>query len=191
MAATRSQRIYLAIFMITMSLILGATLVYMLGRNVLQSMDVYYVNLQGGSSGLEMGSQVRFNGIVVGRVDDVALDSEDPSLVRLTLSVKGGTPINEHTVAVPELTGLTGSKRLALNGGNKDSKKLQSGDTIPSAKDDFSAITVRLNSISLRIEKLLENLNQLTSGENGKAIGKTIAHAEQILGNIFGFRDLK
>ena len=79
MAATRAQKMRLGIFLIVTTTIIVITLIYLLGASLMEVRDPYVVVLQGGSAGLEVGSQVRFNDIVVGRVEHVSLDIDHPN----------------------------------------------------------------------------------------------------------------
>lgn len=184
MNATRSQKIRLAIFLLVSSAILVFSLVYLVGSSLLQSRDEYRVVLEGGSGGLEIGGQVRYNGVVVGRVESVKLNPQNPSQAIVILSVEGGTPITNDTIAVPELAGVTGTKLLALTGGTKSSTLLKPGDTIDSAPSDLSMITSKIANISTKIEDLLDNLVKITNDTNAQKIAQVLSELEGVIKNI-------
>ena len=119
MAATRAQKIRLSAFLIVVTAIIASTLFYLVGAHLMEIRDEYKIELQGGSGGLEVGSQVRFNDIVAGRVESVRLDKDDPNLVIIWVSMEHGTPITVDTIAVPEMANITGSKMLSMRGGTK------------------------------------------------------------------------
>lgn len=180
MAATRAQKIRLGVFLIVTTFIIIATLFYLVGASILEVRDEYYVILQGGSGGLEAGSQVRLNDIVVGRVESVRLDPDDPSIVRVTISLDHGTPVTVDTVATPEMANITGTKRLAMHGGTKNSVRLKPGDEIKAVDSDLTMITTKVVNISNQIETLLDNLNSLTKTENITNVSNVIAEVEGI-----------
>ena len=180
MAATRAQKIRLGVFLIVTTFIIIATLFYLVGASILEVRDEYYVILQGGSGGLEAGSQVRLNDIVVGRVESVRLDPDDPSIVRVTISLDHGTPVTVDTVATPEMANITGTKRLAMHGGTKNSVRLKPGDEIKAVDSDLTMITTKVVNISNQIETLLDNLNSLTKTENVTNVSNVIAEVEGI-----------
>ncbi|MBQ9817422.1 MAG: MCE family protein [Proteobacteria bacterium] len=184
MAATRSQKIRLSIFLITSTVIVIATLLYLMGASLLQVRDEYTVLLHGGSGGLEVGGQVRFNDINVGRIESVRLDEEDPSLIRIIISLEHGTPVTDDTVAMPEMTGITGSKRLAMKGGNKNSKKLKPGDTIVAQNSDLGAVVTKVINIADKLEDLLDNLVAVTNPTNMDKISTILAEVEGITNNV-------
>ncbi len=184
MAATRAQKMRLGIFLIVTTAIVIVTLIYLIGASILEVRDPYTVILQGGSAGLETGSQVRFNDIVVGRVEHVRLDPEDPGQVIISISLEHGTPVTVDTIAVPEMANITGTKRLAMRGGDKNSKRLKPGDTIKSANDDLGMIATKVVNIANKLEEILGNLVTVTNPENMGKIEQVIGEVEGITKNI-------
>ncbi|MCL2326330.1 MAG: MlaD family protein [Proteobacteria bacterium] len=184
MAATRSQKIRLGIFLIVSTTILLSSLVYLVGASMFKIRDEYIVVLHGGSGGIEAGGQVRFNDIVVGRVERVRLDRDDPSRVIVNISLEHDTPVTADTIATPEMTGITGSKMLSLRGGSKTSQRLKPGDEIPSAESDLSHLTTKLFDISTKLERLLENLVNITDTDNAQRLASVLADVESMSTNL-------
>ncbi len=151
---------------------------------MLQVRDEYTVLLNGGSGGLEVGSQVRYNDIIVGRVDGVKIDPDDPALIRVTISLDHGTPITEDTIATPEMANITGSKRLAMRGGTKQSKRLKPGDTIIAQNNELDAIVTKVVNIADTLDKLLNNLVELTNTTNKERVNQILAEVEGITSNV-------
>ncbi len=151
---------------------------------MVQVRDEYLVVLHGSSGGLETGSQVRFNDILVGRVETVRLDPQDPSKVNVWVSLEHGTPVTVDTVATPEMAGITGSKRLAMRGGDKNSQLLKPGDTIASANDDLSLIMTKVVNIADKLEDLLNNLIEVTNTKNMDNIASVLNEVEGITKNV-------
>ena len=184
MAATRAQKIRLSIFLLTTAFIVVGVLMYLVGASLMQVRDAYRVVLQGGSGGLEVGSQVRYNDIIVGRVESVGLDPEDPSQVFVWVSLEHGTPVTEDTVAVPEMASITGSKMLSMRGGTKTSKRQKPGDTIEAASSDLSMLTTKIVHISNKLEDLLDNLVAVTNRENMERVGDVLNEVTGITSNV-------
>ncbi|MBO5753785.1 MAG: MCE family protein, partial [Proteobacteria bacterium] len=184
MAATRAQKIRLSVFMLVSSFIVLATLFYLVGSSMVQIRDEYLVILDGSSGGLETGSQVRFNDILVGRVESVKLAPDDPSKVHVRISLEHGTPVTEDTIATPQMAGITGSKRLSMHGGTKTSKLLKPGDTIASANDDLSMMMTKVVNIADKLEDLVDNLVEVTNTKNLDNISNVIAEVDSITKNV-------
>ena len=189
MAATRAQKIRLSVFLITVTVIVVATLLYLVGASLMQVRDHYTVVLNGGSGGLEVGSQVRFNDITVGRIESVTMDHNDPNQIIVGLSLDHGTPVTEDTVAVPEMANITGTKMLSMHGGTAHSKRLKPGDRIRAVESDFSMLTTKLVNISNRLETILDNLVQVTSPENINKLNTVLSDVEGITNKVNGLLD--
>lgn len=189
MAATRAQKMRLGIFLIVTTTVVVFTLIYLVGASLMEIRDSYVVVLQGGSAGLEVGSQVRFNDIVVGRVEGVRLDENDPGQVIINLSLDHGTPVTVDTVAVPEMANITGTKMLSMHGGTKASARLKPGDTIKSAASDFSMLTTKVVTIADKLQQLIDNLNTITDTDNADKLAKVLEEVEGITKNVNSILD--
>ena len=78
---------------------------------------VYRVRFENTVSGLLRGAAVLFNGIRVGEVMDLGLNSNDPREVMATIAVTAATPLRADAKAGLEFQGLTGVPVITLQGG--------------------------------------------------------------------------
>ncbi|GEM_PF-4005752 len=78
-------------------------------------LDIYIKN---SISGLNVGSQVLFNGIVIGRVDELSFDANDLNSVIAHCSVEKSAPIRPSTIAELSYIGITGTASINLRGGD-------------------------------------------------------------------------
>ena len=81
----------------------------------------YQLRFDSSVSGLQEGSAVLFNGIRVGEVTGLALDSDHPDQVVATVGVVSGTPVRSDTKVGIESQGLTGGAAVTLTGGDSSS----------------------------------------------------------------------
>ena len=98
--------------------------------------DRYYTFMDESVSGLSTDSSVKYHGVDVGRVKQIALNPDNPEQVRLALDLLRGTLVKEDTVAVLETQGLTGITTVNLRGGSRASPplKAQPGERYPVIK---------------------------------------------------------
>lgn len=84
-------------------------------------------------SGLNLHAPVKYRGVAVGSVREIALDPANPERVRLVLEVEHGTPVKEDTVAILGVQGLTGIAYVELEGGSRGAPALQAkqGEPFP------------------------------------------------------------
>ena len=137
----------------------------------------YEIVFDGSVSGLRPASAVLFNGIRVGEVTSMSLDSGDPSRVIIKVGVSPQTPIRTDTRASLEYQGLTGIASVALSGGQQGSPPIavepgqlpriaaeagQMADLMSGAKQ----IMGRVDSIVMRVDRLLAS--------NEKKLGQVV-----------------
>ena len=84
-------------------------------------------------SGLSLDAPVKYLGVNVGKVSEIAIDPSNSSQVRLRFRIETGTPIKEDTEAVLKTQGLTGIAFVELTGGTASAKALAAAtdDDIP------------------------------------------------------------
>ena len=82
------------------------------------------VNIPGSANGLSVGSPVRFNGINVGTVRNLAIDANDPRYSIAITEVSADAPVLKSTRATLEVQGLTGAAYIELSGGRKGDENI-------------------------------------------------------------------
>lgn len=136
-----------------------------------ETYDLYEVDMRESVSGLTVDAAVEFNGVNVGTVRSIRINSKDPQSVQLLLRVRSSTPISQGTTATMNMRGLTGVTFIALRdkSTNKAKIPLLPGheypiiNTAPSLLVRFDQALTELNNtfthISTSIQKLLDNEN--------------------------------
>ena len=127
----------------------------------------YDVVFSGVVSGLQTGSSVTFNGIPVGEVTGLRLDTQDPRKVVATIAVQPGTPIKSDTRATLDSQILTGLSSVGLVGGSNEATPLPAPPEgeLPRIDADTSAVQDlvrtarevlgRVNDIAIRVDELV------------------------------------
>lgn len=87
-----------------------------------------FVNLKG----LSAGADVMFGGMMVGRVTEIGLLKDHPSLIRVTFVVNENVPINEESRATIAQTTLTAENHLELTTGSDRAALVANGAIVPS-----------------------------------------------------------
>lgn len=77
--------------------------------------------------GLDVGADVRFGGVKVGRVMEISPDAKDRAAIRVRMEVLPTAPINEESVATVEQISLTSPKHLDISTGKADAPLLAEG----------------------------------------------------------------
>lgn len=164
--------------------VLGALLVAIAlwiaaGGALRQQVDLYLAIEDESVAGLNLNAPVKFNGVDVGKVQDIRLDPANPQRVRLIFAIARGTPIKQDTLAVLKTQGLTGIAYVELSGGTAGSPPL-----VATAPGELPTIRTK-PSLSARLENVLttvlakldrtsSNIDAVLSDENRRALSSTL-----------------
>ena len=153
--------------------------------------DRYYSYMRQSVSGLSVNSSVKYRGVDVGRVKDIALNPENTEEVRLTLDILQGTPIKTDTFATLETQGLTGLATLNLEGGSRESPLLmvepgQEFPVIPSQTSLFFRLDMALSRLLSEesLSNLFKNLNDFSENAMAMMSEKNQIHIEKTLADL-------
>ena len=158
-------------------LAVAAALAFMWLSKSGQRDDVLYrIHFAESVSGLALGDPVKFLGVDVGRVMTMAIDTKDPRLVEVSVSLRKDAPVKTDTKASLKLKGITGVVFVELNGGSAEAQSLvdtsPAGQVpeIPSEKskltgilDALPAVIEKFSAIENKAQKVLTDIGQATS----------------------------
>jgi len=140
-------------------------------------------------AGLGLASAVQYNGVTVGEVLTIALDRDDPALVRVRIEVFASTPVRVDTVATLSSQVVTGVSFVALEGGAATSAPL-----VPVPPDEVAQITARPSVLQGLITDapdllaeailLMRDIRTFTTPENGAAITQILRNVETATARI-------
>lgn len=188
---TKVNYTLVGLFVVILTAILAGVVIW-LGKGDYRGLyDRYYAYMRESVAGLSVNAAVKYRGVDVGRVKDIALNPENPEEVWLTLDIVRGTPIKEDTVAVLETQGLTGLATVNLTGGTKDSPPLvaQPGQEYPVIKTGpslFFRLDMALSRLlaEQQVPRLLDSLVSLTEGASSVVGEENRAALRQILTDL-------
>lgn len=130
---TRANYLLIGAFTV-LSLIMAAIFtVWIANAGLDKSYSLYDVKFEGPIRGVELGGEVRFNGIKVGEVTRLSLDKKSPQLVVARIRVLSDTPVKSDSIAQLEPAGLTGLAYIQILAGSAKAGPLQrqKGDEKP------------------------------------------------------------
>ena len=185
METTRSERIKIGAFMLFCGVLILVFLGYVLSRYLTREYDSYYTIFNESVIGLYNEAQVKLNGIDVGNVTGIEIDSSNLNQVIVRFRVNKGTPIKIGTRAgMTHGISLTGEKQIVLSGGRFDEPDVQDGGFVPAEKTAFDAMANKATDIIGHIDSLLTNINKIFSSENADNISSAIKNFEGATRNL-------
>lgn len=183
--ATRAQKVRLALFLLFSGALLVLFVFLLAGLQFLEKRDSYYIEFKDISvGGLNIGSQVKYMGLRVGKVEEVRISREDVTTVLVEISVDPQllpNAIRADTRASMANQGITGLKYIELVAGTQDAPVLPPGSRIQPNESFLSTIDERAEVLTAKVEQVLNNLISLTSEQNTAHLTGTLRGANELL----------
>ncbi len=180
---TKANYVAVGTFVVTCIAGLVVALLWVAGIQYSQEYDYFRTYFKGPVTGLGKGTIVRYNGIEVGRVDDLRFDPNDPQRVITTLALQPGLHIRQDSLASIESQGLTGGSYVEITGGKASSPPLtaQPGERYPVIRNKPSTLQQIEESAPQLLAKLntaVDKVNTLLSDENQKKFSEIISNLD-------------
>ena len=141
-----------------------------------QDYDYYDIVFEGPVRGLSQGGEVHFNGIRVGEVTAISLDTVDPTQVIARAKVTSDVPIRVDSFATLEPQGITGVNYVQITAGTPTSrllKRVTPKGTVPRIRSERGMLSDLLDSggnVLARAVEALDRVNRVLSEDNIKRI---------------------
>jgi phospholipid/cholesterol/gamma-HCH transport system substrate-binding protein len=174
MKRTQRDLALVGTFVVVTSVILVGALLWLAGANVFRRVDRYYVIFDRSVSGLTPGGTVEFQGVTVGRVQEIRLTDTIPPKVSVGIDIDPGRR-SARTRA--ELLGsvVTGIKFIALGGGTEAAGPLDPGGVIPGSVTAFEQLGDQVAQIATRTLEIVDRLDtEVFTKENNKKLGELV-----------------
>jgi phospholipid/cholesterol/gamma-HCH transport system substrate-binding protein len=121
--------------------------------------------------GLDLGADVRFGGVEVGKVVAIYPDPGDYSQIHVVFEVPVSIPVNFGSVASIEQVSLTTAKHLEISTGENDQPLHVSGDKIASRTNSGGFIEIPdLEGVITRLESMLDDLIALLGVDRARSL---------------------
>ncbi|MEQ8334707.1 MlaD family protein [Nisaea sp.] len=182
---TRASYVVVGLFVFAM-VAAGMGFVVWLGKVELdRDVAIYEVTFEEQVTGLSVGSPVRYRGIPVGQVTDIAIDPDNIEIIRVRIELDSKVPIKQDVYAILESQGLTGVGYIQLSGGSRDAPLLTArpGDEVPvleSRSSVLQEVAQAAPEIASQLVVLVNRANQLMSDTNRAAIQNTLKNLESV-----------
>jgi len=185
---TRARFVLIGLFTI-LGLVAMLGFVLWLAKVQLDRTYAQYDILFGTAAGLSQTAAVRYNGVDVGTVLTIALDRDDPALVRVRIEIFASAPVRTDTVATLASQGVTGVAFIALEGGSAQAERLEAVPpaelpVIRSERSVVQDLLVTGPDLLAEATALIAEVRGLVSTENRAAITQILANVEQATGRI-------
>jgi phospholipid/cholesterol/gamma-HCH transport system substrate-binding protein len=174
------------LFTLTLVAALIAILLWLgTGGRYYKTYDTYYAYMNESVSGLNLNAPVKYRGVDVGNVRDIALDPANSERVRLLIKIERGTPVKEDSVAVLRTQGLTGIAYVELDGGSLQSpllkpKRDEEYPVIQTGPSLMTRMDTALTSLLANVGRAADNINALLDKDNRLAFKHSLAQIDTV-----------
>jgi phospholipid/cholesterol/gamma-HCH transport system substrate-binding protein len=140
-------------------------------------------------NGLAVGSPVAFNGVPVGKIEEIKLLPDTPQFVRIRISVNKDVPVLQGTTAAVEGVGFTGVSQIQLSGAMQGAEPITKKGpygvpVIPPRVGGFGAILASAPELLNNVSRLTERLADMLDPANRKSFAGILANTEKVTGAL-------
>jgi phospholipid/cholesterol/gamma-HCH transport system substrate-binding protein len=185
MRRTRADLIRVGLFVTVAGSILVGSLLWLAGAHLFRPVSSYTIVFERSVTGLNVGANVEYQGVVIGRVRDVRLTADIPPKVAVLVDVEPTTPIRTDITAALIGSLVTGIKYIELRGGTAAAPPLGSGGTIPGEVPSLADFQDRLMEIAERVTDILAGLQEnVFTPTNAEKFRTLLSELTEVAGSL-------
>jgi len=137
-------------------------------------------------TGLSPESGVKFRGVDVGKVTQIAFDPASQTSILINIVVTADLQLSKEAYAELRMQGITGLAYIDLNDESKSAEKLQPGASIPlkpsvldQLMDKGPQLITQMETLIANTSKLSESANQLVGNVDAQKLNRVIDNLEK------------
>jgi len=177
----RSNEIKAGGLVIFSIILLIAFLITVSGIDLFKSTKLYYARFKN-TSGLEVGSLVRFGGMEVGRVKQVHIAPDNNSQIEFILEMDEGIPVKNDSEALITSIGIMGEYYIEITTGTPNSSLLPANSTLHCREMlPMMLLTESVDKITQQLSVTIESVNKILGSENQQQIQQLFVNLNQLL----------
>ena len=184
----RAHHFFVGLFVLALGAALVGFTLWVAKVELGEKRPPYYIYFDGSVTGLKEGSPVRYRGILVGTVSEMAIDPDNVERVRIKVLLDAATPIKTDAVASLEMFGLTGNAYVQITGGSRDAPPLPRTEgvipVIPAHASGLSEVFETAPHLAHQLVEIGDRLTRLLSPENEKRITESLDNIHQMSADL-------
>jgi len=177
----RSNEIKAGCLVFSSIVLLVVFLIIISGLDLFKSTKIYFARFKN-TSGLEVGSLVRFGGMEIGTVKNVRIAPDNNSQIEFMLEVDENIPIKEDSEALITSIGIMGEYYIELTTGTPNSNLLSPGSML-NCKEllPMMMLTESVDKITQQLSVTIESVNKILGKENQQQIHQLFVNLNRLL----------
>ncbi len=150
--------------------VLAAFIAVIHGWRPPQEVHTYYANFTN-IGGLNVNADVRFGGVIAGRVQAIEPHPENATLIQVALNLQPDIPVNRDSVATVDQVSLTSPSHLEVSTGSVQAPRLVEGDIIAAVTKSGGLVDLPdLSGVIARVERLLDDVLEILGAEEARQL---------------------
>lgn len=158
--ATQRVKLLVGLFMTAGTLIAMVATVWLGMNRYFERGKFYATYFDESVQGLSVDSPVKYRGVTVGRVDQIAV-APDSKLIMVVLMIEGGITVEKDMVAQLKVVGITGSMFIELDRGSKEDFALSPVLDFPSKYPIIASKPSEISKLFRGLDRALQEINAL------------------------------
>lgn len=183
---SRAHALAAGLFIVVMSLCVGAAMWYLSGSRE-RGRD-YVLATTSAVGGLNPQAQVRYRGIRVGKVQDISINPSNPREILVRVNIPERYPVTMATRARLSFLGVTGLALIDIEDDGSDATPLPPGADgtarIPLRGSQFDALGTQAVDTMQVLRDVLLRLNALLDERNVERLSATLANLQSATGHL-------
>lgn len=151
------------------------------GMNFFKKTKIYYARFKY-TSGIEIGSLVRYGGMEIGRVKKVRIAPDNNALIEFEVEIDEVVPVKKDSEVIITSIGIMGEYYIEISTGAPQSQLLPPGSLL-NCKElaPLMMLTKNVDQLTGQLSQTIDQLNQFLGLENQARVRQILANLNHLL----------
>ncbi len=176
---TRANYAAVGAFVFAMVLLAFGAVVWLAGGQLNAPKAYYRIYFSGLVSGMREGAAVEYNGVPVGKVEDIRIDPDNVALVQTTIAIDPRLTIKKDAVATLQSNLLSGVSFVQITGGTQDAPPLKAEGNerypvIRSVPSTLASVAASGPELLDKLNATVDRFNTILDEKNRQALSESL-----------------
>lgn len=181
---TRANYVAVGAFVVVLLLGAAGVMLWIIGSQFNERQAYFHMSFEGSVSGLTKDAAVRYNGVPVGKVTTITIDTQNPNHITVVAALDPTVEIRQDVVASLTSQGLTGGSYVEISGGTPGSPPYVNeytppGPLIQSRTGGLQSIFDKAPEVLAKLMDIEDQIKSILT-DNRPAIDKSINNLQKL-----------
>ena len=186
---TRANYAAVGAFVFVMVLLAFGAVIWIAGGQINAQKAHYRIYFSGPVSGMREGAAVEYNGVPVGKVEEIRIDPENVALVRTTVAIDPELTMRSDAVATLQSNLLSGLSFVQISGGTQDAPPLKAEGNerypvIRSVPSTLASVAASGPELVDKLNATVDRFNLILDEKNRQALSESLDYLRIFTGGM-------